>query len=122
MHTFSEFFRTWPAGLLGANFSQKTTKNRPVFDSLGRFGAKITRMEPLGAFLRAFGERLDVVSGGGSVAAGTGPVGVEVLPAGAVHAFVGVGAEVVALGLNEVGGKARAAVGVVVAKGGGNGG
>ena len=45
---------------------------------------------------------LNVVGGGGGVAAFARPVGVEVFAARAVGAFVGVRAEVVALGLQEV--------------------
>ena len=51
-----------------------------------------------------------------------GPVDVEELAAEPVHALEGVGAEVVALGLEQIRGQARAAVGIVVAERGGNGG
>ncbi len=44
----------------------------------------------------------------------TSPVGVEENAAGLIHALVGVSAEIVALGLEEVGGKAPCAVGVEV--------
>src|SRR4051812_28203149 len=44
------------------------------------------------------------------------PLGVERALAGLVDAFVGVGAEVVALGLDEIGGEAFAAVRVVVSE------
>ena len=44
------------------------------------------------------------------------PAGVEELAAGAVGALVGVSAEIVALGLEEIGGKGCAAVAVVVVK------
>lgn len=49
--------------------------------------------------------------------AGFGPVDVEELAAGLVRAFVGVGAEEVALPLEQVGGQALAAVAVVVGQG-----
>ena len=51
-----------------------------------------------------------------------GPVGVEELSAGSVDALVGVGAEVVALGLEEVGAGAGTAVAVEVGKRGAEGG
>ena len=47
-----------------------------------------------------------------------GPVGVEELAALAVEALVGVRTEVVALGLQQVGGQALAAVAVVEGQGG----
>src|ERR1039458_8780186 len=55
---------------------------------------------------------LDGVGAGGDAAALAGPVGVEELAAGLVEALVGVGAEVVALGLEQVGGQAAGAVAV----------
>lgn len=53
-----------------------------------------------------------VVGGRSGVAAGAGPVGVVILPARLVGAFVGVRAEVVALGLQQVGWQLRAGVAV----------
>ena len=47
------------------------------------------------------------------------PVGVEFFAAGFIGAFVGMGTEVVALGLEEVGGESAAAVAVVVGEGSG---
>ena len=55
-------------------------------------------------------------------AAVAGPVGVEELAARLVDALVGVGAEVVALGLEQVGGQALGAVAVVEGERGGEGG
>ena len=51
-----------------------------------------------------FGGESDVVGGGGSIAAPAGPVGVEELTAGFVRPLVGMGAEVVALCLEQIGG------------------
>ncbi len=53
MHTFPNFSAHGPPGLLRANVAQKTTKNRPVFDSLGHFGAKIPRMRSFGGIFEA---------------------------------------------------------------------
>ena len=53
---------------------------------------------------------LCVVSGGGGVAAEFAPVGVEELSARSVGAFIGMGAEVVALALEQVGGEGGGAV------------
>jgi len=55
-------------------------------------------------------------------ASGVRPVDMEELAAGLIHTLVGVGSEVVALGLEEVGGEPGGAVGVVVAQGAGEGG
>src|ERR1035437_230956 len=55
---------------------------------------------------------LDGVGAGGDAAALAGPVGVEELAAGLVEALVGVGAEVVALGLEQVCRQAAGAVAV----------
>ena len=64
-----------------------------------------------------------LVAAGGDLAAVAGPVGVEELAPGAVDPLVGVGAEVVALRLDQVGGAARsAAVAVVEGQRGGVGG
>ena len=52
----------------------------------------------------------------------TGPVGVEPLATCCVDSFEGVGAEVVALGLDEVGGETFAAVGIEVSECGAEGG
>ena len=60
----------------------------------------------------------DVVGRRGGRAAAAGPVGVEELAARLVDALVGVGAEVVALGLEQVRGQAAAAVAVEVGQGG----
>src|SRR5262249_45184160 len=62
--------------------------------------------------------RSDVVRARGGRSAAAGPVGVEELTAGAVDALVGMGAEVVALGLEEVGGESLAAITIVVGQGG----
>ena len=56
--------------------------------------------------------KLDGVGAGGDAATLAGPVGVEELSAGLVEALVGVGAEVVALSLEQVGGQALGAVAV----------
>src|SRR5579863_41329 len=64
-----------------------------------------------------------VVGGGGDVAAVTGPVGVMGRGAGrVVNALIGVSAEIVALGLEQVGREAFAAEGVVEVERGGKGG
>ena len=62
---------------------------------------------------------LDDVLSGRDRAALARPIGVEELAAGLVDALVGVGAEVVALGLQQVGGQALAAVAVVEGQRGG---
>lgn len=54
---------------------------------------------------------------GGDVTAVAGPVGVEVLVPRPVDSLVGVGTEIVTLGLDEVGGKSLAPVGVVESEG-----
>jgi hypothetical protein len=56
---------------------------------------------------------LNRVSPGVGAAAAARPVGVEKLPARAVHPFVLVGAEVIALSLQEVGGETSRPVSVV---------
>ena len=58
----------------------------------------------------------------GFVVDDVGPFGVEGFAFGFVEGLVGVGAEEVALGLEEVGGEAGGAVAVVVADGGAEGG
>ena len=64
----------------------------------------------------------DVVGGGGGIAAPAGPVGVEKLAAGLVDPLVGVSPEVVALGLEQIGGKTFAAVAVEVGQSAAEGG
>ena len=65
---------------------------------------------------------LHVVSGRRGVAAAACPVGVEKLAARAVGALVGVGAEIIALRLQQVGGQARGGVAVEEGEGGGGAG
>lgn len=60
---------------------------------------------------------LNVVSSRCCIAAATGPVGVEEFTAWFVGALVGVRAEVVALGLQQVSGQASSAVAVEVGEG-----
>lgn len=62
-------------------------------------------------------KKLNVVSGRCGVAAAAGPVGVEEFTAWFVGAFVGVRAEVIALGLQQVGGQARGAIAIEVGEG-----
>src|SRR5262245_20278612 len=66
--------------------------------------------------------RSDVVSAGGDDPAAAGPVGVEELAAGFVHAFVGVRAEIIALRLEEIGRQDGGAILVVERQGGAEGG
>src|SRR5665647_2383979 len=65
--------------------------------------------------------RLRVVGGGGHPASRARPVGVEELAPGPVHPLVGVGAEEVPLGLEQVGGQPPRAVAVVEGQGRGEG-
>ena len=55
---------------------------------------------------------LNIISGGSGVAAGAGPIGVEKFAARLVGALISVGAEVIALCLQQVGGQTRAGVAV----------
>ena len=59
------------------------------------------------------------ISRRGSVAAFTGPIGVEELASRSVDSFIGVSAEVIALRLKQVGRKPFAAISVKVAERGG---
>src|SRR5436853_3215075 len=63
-----------------------------------------------------------IVAAGGGCAAVAGPVGMEELAARLVDAFVSMGAEVVALSLQQVRGKTFGAVAVVEGEGGAEGG
>src|SRR5450755_3115188 len=63
-----------------------------------------------------------VVSAGGDAAAAAGPVGVEELAARLIDAFISVGAEVVALSLQQVRGEPGGAVSIVERKRGGESG
>ena len=58
-----------------------------------------------------------IISSGDGVSAFTGPVGVEELSARAVGPFICVGSEIIPLGLQQVGGKPRGTVAVIVFKG-----
>ena len=71
-------------------------------------GAWPSRFEVCGA--------LNGVGTGRDAAAFASPVGMRVLAAGLVDALVGVGAEVVALGLEQVGGETIGAVAVIERK------
>ena len=73
-------------------------------------------MSPEQKTQRAYAPRLGIVCGGRGVAAVTGPVGVEELAPGRVQPLIGVGAEVVPLGLQQVRGQPLRGVAVEIAQ------